>query len=307
MAKVKRQLVLHTFKGKRFDDHGLDLDVLPDLYAFKELLVATAKELWRRNHPERKNLPKNFEDSLCLKFYEVKPGSAAVPIFREVESDSQGSLWTVNQLDELDEAVALVTEAAQSADTDKPLPDQLPKNVILLFEQYGKTLREDEYFELQPEGSQKKAVYTRKSRERLLQFRPENYADKVDFTGEVWAADLGGSFTLRLDDGTKVPAKFSPQQEAVVTETLRDHASRRLRVKGTAEYLADGKVKGIVSVSDLTVQPAGEVPFDSEAKPIWEVIEEIGANVPAGEWDKVPTDGAQNLDHYLYGHAKKSG
>lgn len=305
--KIKRPLVTHTFKGRRFEDHGVDLDVLPDLYAFKELLVATAKELWRRNHPERKNLPKNFEDSLCLKFYEVKSGSAAVPIFREVESDSQETLWESNHLDELDEAVALVTDAAQAADTDKPLPDQLPKNVIPLFEKYGKTLLEDEYFEVQPQGSQKRAAYTRKSRERLLQFCAENYSDTVDFTGEVSAVDLGGSFVLRLDDGTKVPAKFSPEQEAVVTEALRDHCSRRLRVRGTAEYQADGKVKSIVSVSDLTVQPVGELPFDPNAKPIWEVIEEIGANVPAAEWDNVPTDGAQNLDHYLYGHEKKSG
>ena len=29
--EVRRPLVTHTFKGKRFEDHGLDLDVLPDL------------------------------------------------------------------------------------------------------------------------------------------------------------------------------------------------------------------------------------------------------------------------------------
>lgn len=304
--KVQRQLVTHTFKGKRFDDHGLDLDVLPDLYAFKELLVATAKELWRRDHPERKYLPRNFEDSLCLKFYEVKQSSAAVPIFREVEEADQSEMWRANEPDELDEAVALVTEAAQAADADQPLPDRLPKNVIPLFENYGKTLREDEYFELQPQGSPKKTTYTRKSRERLLSFCAEDYTDEVDFTGEVRAVDLGGSFILRLDDGTKMPAKFSPQQEAVVTEALRDHASRRLRVKGKAEFQPDGKLKGIVVVSELTVQPFGEISFDPNARPVWEIIEEIGASVPAEEWDKVPTDGAQNLDHYLYGHAKKS-
>ena len=56
-----------------------------------------------------------------------------------------------------------------------------------------------------------------------------------------------------------------------------------------------------------TNQPPSDVPFEPNARPIWEVIDEIGASVPAGDWDKVPTDGAQNLNHYLYGHAKKSG
>jgi hypothetical protein len=229
-----------------------------------------------------------------------------VPIFREVEVADQTELWEANQPDELDEAVVLVTDVVNAADADRPLPEALPKNVIPLFESYGETLREDESFELQPEGSQKKAAYTRKSRERILTFCAAGYNDRVDLTGEVRAVDLGGSFTFRLDDGAKVPARFSAEQEDLVTEALRDHASRRLRVRGTAEFHPDGRIKGLITVADLEIRPVGEVPFDPSAKPIWEVIEEIGAAVPAGEWEKVPADGAQNLDHYLYGHAKKS-
>jgi hypothetical protein len=187
--KVQRQLVTHTFKGKRFDDHGLDLDVLPDLYAFKELLVATAKELWRRHHPDRQRLPKHFEDSLCLKFFKLMEGSVAVPIFREMETADQPELWRAEQPDELDEAVTLVTDAVNAADADQPLPESLPKNVIPLFDGYGKTLREDESFELQPHGSQKKAAYTSRSRGRLLDFCTTGYTDRVDLTGERQSGD----------------------------------------------------------------------------------------------------------------------
>ena len=304
--KVQRQLVTHTFRGKRFENHGLDLDVLPDLYAYKELLVATAKELWKRHHPDRQRLPKNFEDSLCLKFYRLVEGSVAVPIFREIETVDQPELWQAEQPDELDEAVALVTDAVNAADADQPLPESLPKNVIPLFDGYGKTLREDESFDLQPHGSQKKAAYTTKTRARLLHFCAAGYNDRVDLTGEVRTVDLGGTFTVRLGDGAKVPAKFSPEQENLVTEALRDHASRRLRVNGTAEFHPDGKIKAIIAIADLEIRPLGEVLFDPSAKPIWEVIEEIGAAVPVGEWENVPADGARNLDHYLFGHAKKS-
>jgi D-lyxose ketol-isomerase len=109
-----------------------------------------------------------------------------------------------------------------------------------------------------------------------------------------------------LDDGVKVPARFSAEQEDLVTEALREHASRRLHVKGTAEFHPDGRIKAITAIADLEIRPVGEIAFDPSAKPIWEVIEEIGAAVPAGEWASVPADGAQNLDHYLYGHAKKT-
>lgn len=51
---------------------------------------------------------------------------------------------------------------------------------------------------------------------------------------------------------------------------------------------------------------APEVKQDAQAKPIWEIAREIGKSVPAKEWEKVPSDGSINIDHYLYGHAKTS-
>src|SRR5205085_196335 len=115
-----------------------------------------------------------------------------------------------------------------------------------------------------------------------------------------------GRFELKLDDGTKIPAKFSPKQEAVIIEALQNHSSRRLRVKGLAEFSPEGKVQTITEISGLTVQPVGELDFNAEARPIWEVIAELGKAVPVEEWAKVPEDAAANLDHYLYGHPKST-
>lgn len=39
--------------------------------------------------------------------------------------------------------------------------------------------------------------------------------------------------------------------------------------------------------------------------PIWDRIREISADVPDEEWAKLPTDGAEQHDHYLYGSPKK--
>lgn len=40
-------------------------------------------------------------------------------------------------------------------------------------------------------------------------------------------------------------------------------------------------------------------------RPIWEVIAEISASVPDEEWAKLPADGAEQHDHYLYGSPKR--
>jgi hypothetical protein len=40
-------------------------------------------------------------------------------------------------------------------------------------------------------------------------------------------------------------------------------------------------------------------------RPLWEIVEEISARVPLEEWEKLPADGAEQHDHYLYGSPKR--
>ena len=136
--------------------------------------------------------------------------------------------------------------------------------------------------------------------------KQNNHKRDVELRGEVRAADLDGrQFSLRLDDGTKVVAKFTGEQEQTVTEALREHTSRRLRLRGRAEVARTGRIKRIASVESLAVEPAEAARPVSSAKPIWEIAAEIGASVPDEEWAKVPRDAAKNLDHYLYGAPKE--
>ena len=44
----------------------------------------------------------------------------------------------------------------------------------------------------------------------------------------------------------------------------------------------------------------------SPKRPIWEIIVEIGKQIPDEEWAKIPDDVSINYKHYLYGAPKKS-
>ena len=44
---------------------------------------------------------------------------------------------------------------------------------------------------------------------------------------------------------------------------------------------------------------------DEVKRPIWEIVSEIGVQIPNEEWAKVPSDASINYKHYLYGSAKK--
>ncbi len=46
--------------------------------------------------------------------------------------------------------------------------------------------------------------------------------------------------------------------------------------------------------------------YDATAKPVWEVLVELGASVPESEWEKVPTDLSINFHHYHHGAPKET-
>lgn len=43
---------------------------------------------------------------------------------------------------------------------------------------------------------------------------------------------------------------------------------------------------------------------DGKGEPILEMFERLRKSVPLEAWDGLPTDGAKNYKHYLYGHPK---
>ncbi len=51
--------------------------------------------------------------------------------------------------------------------------------------------------------------------------------------------------------------------------------------------------------------PASRAEATPNYKPIWEVAAEIRKSIPAEEWAKLPKDGAEQLDHYIYGSPKR--
>jgi hypothetical protein len=40
-------------------------------------------------------------------------------------------------------------------------------------------------------------------------------------------------------------------------------------------------------------------------KPLSEIFEELSGQIPIEDWQDLPSDGAENHDHYLYGAPKK--
>jgi Arc/MetJ-type ribon-helix-helix transcriptional regulator len=57
--------------------------------------------------------------------------------------------------------------------------------------------------------------------------------------------------------------------------------------------------------AQATTSPASNADAMLADKPIWEEILELTADVPDEEWDNLPTDLAEQHDHYIYGTPKR--
>jgi hypothetical protein len=288
------------FDGERFAGHALDVDCVQELIAYRNIILECAKELWKRKHPDRVRLPKRFEEDFRLQFDRIDEGSAVVPLRRIVPTD-QGEL-DLGTLDEFDEAAELVDAAISAANEDNLLPEALPANVVPLFREFGKTLRENEVLFTHARHSKADASYSAKARKRLSEWVGPAYEDVVDVVGEVSMANVRGTFSLTLQgSGSIVNGRFSAEQEVLVLDALRNHRTARLRVMGVGEFgTHDRSLNRFARIDDVQVAGANEVAFVEDAPPIWEQLAALGESAPAGTWDHVPADLSERIDDFVY-------
>lgn len=91
--------------------------------------------------------------------------------------------------------------------------------------------------------------------------------------------------------------------------TLSDGEVRRLRGGQLDEFSIEWLVSLLNKLDRTVTFEVTNAPAESlkkkDTRPIWERIAEIAADVPPEEWEKLPTDLAENHDHYLYGTPKQ--
>lgn len=288
MHATYEELAVLRFQGDRFANHTLDVDSTQELISYKRLILECAKELWRRRNPGRVRLPRGFEEGFAIGFSEIREGSAGVPLKRRIEREDDE--LDLPSEDEFPMAARLIDEAIDAAGAGGTLPSELPRNVIPLFREFGKTLTTDESLFTRAAGQPSEAAYTSAVRERLATWAEPTYEDVVELTGEVSMANVrGGQFTLVLDDGETPSGRFSAEQEALVLEALRHHREVRLRVRGVGEFnQADRSLRRLVRVEHTEIATVGPPRYDESVPPIWQVVSEIGSQAPDGTWDQVP-------------------
>ncbi len=124
----------------------------------------------------------------------------------------------------------------------------------------------------------------------------------VEVVAEVKSMDLdlnhNGVYKLLLEDGSTVLADFTASQWAHL-EAMHNRGKYSVKLVGEGDY-AGGQLRRIVCI-DLKKTHRIVPPADPEEPTLWHKIDQISKSV---DWSDVPTDGAKNLHHYLYGRPR---
>ena len=299
-----KKVVQLKFKGERFRDHALDLLALTELSQFQKMVAETAKTLWRVANPDRERLPRHFEQRARLCLRQIEEGSAVAPLEVFIEEPDQMEIWEeeTEGPEEVNQAIGLAYEVFDAIESDKPLPERFPKQLVSEYIKWGQTLAEDEQIEFVPSNKTKPARLSVQNRQKLESYAETPYEDVVDIIGEVFEADVRQKrFQLWKDNQHSVVVVFNEQQEGLVTTALKDHKSVRLHVIGKGEYLPEGKVNKVFEVGKLEIVQTEISEYDSKSPSIEDLLSLIASDVPKEEWDKLPPDLTDDLDSHLYG------
>ncbi len=303
MAGKWKEVVSLTFKGERFHDHALDLRALTELSQFQKMLAETAKTLWRTANPGRERLPFHFEERVRLCLRRIEDGSATAPLEVFMEEQDQTNLFEPEPY-ELNEAIELAHEVFLALGADAGLPQRFPRSLLPEYARWGQTLAEDESMEMKV-ADKRPAYLTLAHRRKLETFSETSHEDHIEITGEVFETDVKkGRFQLSYGDDAAITVDFTPEQESEVTTALKEHRTVRMYVEGTGEFSSQGKLLRVSAVNQLKLTAIEET-YDQSAQPIEELLRDLAKEVPIEEWESLPDDLNDNLDHYLYGIPKE--
>jgi len=203
--------------GGRFEAEGMPVEALAELVAYRELVIGVAKEIFRRDHPNRQRLPSGFTERLQLRFQTVERGSA-VPV---LERMLDPGLLPI--ADEFTLARDIIEDAVAAIAAGRALPESFPRAAVVLFNGFGQTLRQDEAIELRRGTAESGPTYTREIRRQLVLQERSTYQDEVRDIGWVWEIDSHKmTCSIRLRSGPPSPISapvdeltFGPLKEAM--------------------------------------------------------------------------------------------
>jgi hypothetical protein len=254
-AMEERRTFRLRYVGARFAKHHLPVDVLLDLPAFRDLLVAYVKAGWRATHPERVRLPRGFLRGLQFDLVGLEDGSA-VPALEWDSGNAQFHLPDMRDemerlVDGACERVAQLFNGAALADG----PPTLSPDALQALNRFGNSLHKDERIEfLGHEDAEGKVVFLDAiRRRRLITQGRGTYQVRFDSVGRLLgtvidASASSGRITINTEEHGTFELTVSP---ARASEEFDGKMMTDVQFRLIIELDEDDRFRGVAEVLEI--------------------------------------------------------
>jgi len=241
------------YVGKRFDGTRLPVDILADLPAFRDLLVAFAKDEWRKLNSNYVRVPRGFDKSLSFDLVALEPGSAMPKLNWRKESTQvnlpgfSDQIETIVQ-DSYMDIVKLIDNAANSI-----FPESLSSEHIRALNKFGSRLKDGERIEfLGSSDTNGNVVYFDAPRRKdLITHVRETYEAKFEGIGKLLGsqvADSVGAITIRTEQHGDISLNLDP--ERIISE-FDGNINSDVQFDLTIELDHSNKFRSVIEIFDV--------------------------------------------------------
>jgi hypothetical protein len=256
------------FQGTRFDQARMPVDALPELSAYRALVLSVARALFQDENPKRIRVPKGFDAGFQLFLERVEDGHSVVDVISRTTHEAH--LFG----DVFDRARDVVEEGIRAASGGAPMPPILTRGALPRFSLFGRSLLPTERIIVGKPQTTGGAIYDRGVREAILRLSKTSYEDNVDLVGEICEADkIKSDFEFITTDGARIPVNPSP----LVSDAVRHmFYSNKVRLRGTGLMDPNGIIQRVIDIDDLEESESDEAATQSGCPtPIAEQVESL--------------------------------
>lgn len=241
------------YVGTRFDGTRLPVDLLTDLPAFQDLLVAFAKDEWKRLNADYVRVPRGFEKSISFDLVALEPGSAMPKLNWRKENSQVNLPGFSDQLETIVQdsylhIVKLVDNAANDI-----FPSSLSPEHIRALNKFGSKLQPGERIEfLGSADASGNVVYFDMSRRKdLITKVRETYELNFDGVGILvgsHVSDLNGTISVKTEEHGEIT--FPLDTDRIINE-FDGHIGKNVQFDVTIELDHNNRYRNIIDVHQV--------------------------------------------------------
>ena len=146
MTSQQREVVRFFFRGAHYGSCMLDMSACQELVQFQKIVTRMAWVIWNRHCQESGRVNKIFKERTKLVIKRIEGDGTTVPL-ELIPDPDQRLIFQVDRLgfstDPLElvkESTFLIYQAVAAANDEKPLPGDVPREVLSELVELGRTL-----------------------------------------------------------------------------------------------------------------------------------------------------------------------